>query len=84
MKSQSEAIESLRREKDELMKLLDNSPRNQSSSGIHEDTILRLNEENSELKRKLREKEGEVANLQNMLDRLTREPGIGHVMIRKH
>ncbi|XP_065944194.1 uncharacterized protein [Magallana gigas] len=74
LKSQSEAIESLRREKDELMKLLDNSPRNQSSSGIHEDTILRLKEENSELKRKLREKEGEVANLQNMLDRLTREP----------
>lgn len=74
LKSQSEAIESLRREKDELMKLLDNSPRNQSSSGIHEDTILRLKEENSELKRKLREKEGEVANLQNTLDKLTQEP----------
>lgn len=73
LESQNHEIESLRREKDELMKLLDNSPR-YHGSGTYDDTIRKLNEENSALKRKLREKEGEVANLQNTLDKLTREP----------
>lgn len=83
MESQNHEIESLRREKDELMKLLDNSAR-YHGSGTFDDTIRKLNEENSALKRKLREKEGEVANLQNMLDKLTREPGTSRVTIRKH
>lgn len=73
LESQNHEIESLRRERDELMKLLDNSPR-YHGSGTYDDTIRKLNEENSALKRKLREKEGEVANLQNTLDKLTREP----------
>ncbi|XP_052699550.1 uncharacterized protein LOC128177068 [Crassostrea angulata] len=73
LESQNHAIESLRREKDDLMKLLDNSPR-YHGSGTYDDTVRKLNEENSALKRKLREKEGEVANLQNTLDKLTREP----------
>lgn len=77
MKSQSDAIESLRREKDELMRLLNNSPR---YHGTHEDTIRKLKEENSELKRKLLEKEEEVADLQNKLDRSTRQPGTGYVI----
>lgn len=73
LESQNHEIESLRREKDELMKLLDNSAR-YHGSGTYDDTVRKLNEENSALKRKLREKEGEVANLQNTLDKLTREP----------
>lgn len=83
MESQNHEIESLRREKDELMKLLDNSAR-YHGSGTYDDTIRKLNEENSALKRKLREKEGEVANLQNTLDKLMREPGTSRVTIRKH
>nr|XP_034323248.1 uncharacterized protein LOC117688820 [Crassostrea gigas] len=73
LESQNVAIESLRREKDELKRLLDNSPRNQGSE-THEDTIRKLKKENSELKTKLREKEDEVANLQYKLNKSTREP----------
>lgn len=83
MESQNVAIESLRHEKDELKRLLDNSPRNQGSE-THEDTIRKLKKENSELKTKLREKEDEVANLQYKLNKSTREPGTSPVMIRKH
>lgn len=73
LKLQSDAIESLEHEKVELIRLLDNSPRYQGS-GTHEDTIRKLKKENSELKRKLRDKEEEVGNLRSLVDKSKREP----------
>lgn len=71
-KLQSDAIESLKREKEELRRLFDNSSRNQGD--IQEDSIRKLNDENAELKRKLREMEEEVGRLRGLLDRSMREP----------
>lgn len=81
MKLQSDAIESLEHEKVELIRLLDNSPRYQIS-GTHEDTIRKLKKENSELKRKLRDKEEEVGNLRSLVDKSKREPGTGYVIYK--
>lgn len=74
LKSQNDAIERLKQEKAGLIKILGNLPGNDSDGDTNKVSISKLKEENAKLERKLRETEGEVTHLRNLLDRSTREP----------